>query len=367
MKTLRKLSLPLAGLMALSLLGGCSAAPATNPTAPAASTVGDTVAFTDDAGRTVTVPKPDKMNKVFYPSPLAQAAVYAIAPEKMVGTVSEIKPADKKYWPKLGDVPALGTFQAGQAPNYEAIIKAGTQVYISMGPTKINEASKTDADALEKQLGMPVVVLSGLYTDAPSTYRKLGVLFGQKERAEKLAAYCERVIKDTQAKVATIPEDKRVKIYYAENANGLATEPETSSHAAVIKYAGGANVAKVEMKPGSGMSPVSLEQVIAWNPDVIVTTSGPSGAAKEITTNKDWASINAVKNKRVLVAPTAPFSWIDRPPSVQQFLGTQWLANKLYPETFPMDMKAVTKEFYQLFFQADLSDAELTDLLETKA
>ena len=43
----------------------------------------------------------------------------------------------------------------------------------------------------------------------------------------------------------------------------------------------------------------------------------------------------AVREKRVYLSPTAPFGWIDRPPSLNRVIGLKWLAGLFYPEQGP--------------------------------
>ena len=62
--------------------------------------------------------------------------------------------------------------------------------------------------------------------------------------------------------------------------------------------------------------------------------------------------------------PNAPFSWMDRPPSVNRFLGLQWIANLLYPEAYNVDIRAVTRTFYDLFYSVKLTDGQLDDILK---
>ena len=44
-------------------------------------------------------------------------------------------------------------------------------------------------------------------------------------------------------------------------------------------------------------------------------------------------------------------------------LGALWLANLFYPEQFPIDIKAETKKFYQVFFHVDLKDEDVERIL----
>jgi iron complex transport system substrate-binding protein len=134
----------------------------------------------------------------------------------------------------------------------------------------------------------------------------------------------------------------------------------------VFTLVGARNVADVELQQGYGMSPVSLEQVIAWDPEVIFVASDPAGETnvhEQITTGADWATIQAVKESRVYVIPHGPFDWVDRPYSIGRILGIPWVGNLLYPGLYDFDMQAKTKHFYRLFYHFDLSDAQLQELM----
>ncbi|MBO4352214.1 MAG: ABC transporter substrate-binding protein, partial [Eggerthellaceae bacterium] len=170
---------------------------------------------------------------------------------------------------------------------------------------------------------------------------------------------------DVQDAIAKVPEDQRIGVYYAEGPKGLKTEPENSPHFTTFKVGGAKNVADCENTKGAGMTEVSLENVITWNPDVIIAWSSEyrGGADELIRTDSDWASIAAVQNGRVYTIPCLPFTWGDRPPSVTRYIGMQWMANLLYPDVYDVDMVEVTKEYYKLFFSADLTDQEAKDIL----
>lgn len=329
-------------------------------------TTAKTVKITDMNGRELEIPSPQELKKVYFPSPLAQLMIYTIDPDKMVGVVSELSPDQLKFMPKAEELQVMGNFDGGKKINPEQVLATGAQVFISMGPMELSEKSKQSADELQKQLKIPVIVVDGQFDQRAEAYRFLGRVFGEEERCEELAKYCEETFKEVQEKVQTIPEDKRVTLYYAEKENGLATEPDTSSHAAVFKYAGAKNVANVENTPGSGMTPVTLEQILVWNPDVIFMGKGKSSPYNEIITNKNWGNIKAVKDGRVYEAPNLPFSWIDRPPSSQQYLGLRYVANVLYPEVFPYDMSSEVQKFFKLFYQVDLTTEEAKTMLGGK-
>ena len=54
---------------------------------------------------------------------------------------------------------------------------------------------------------------------------------------------------------------------------------------------------------------------------------------------------------------------IDRPPSINRLLGLRWLAKVLYPDIDTGDMRAITREYYRLFYHVELDEALLAPLL----
>ena len=124
-------------------------------------------------------------------------------------------------------------------------------------------------------------------------------------------------------------------------------------------------VAEVDWYDATGMSDVSLESVIGWDPEVIVTWDSEirGGAEDIIRTSKDWAVIKAVRNGRVYAMPNIPVAWVDRPMACNRFLGVQWLANMFYPDRFDVNMVEVGKEYYKLFFGCDVTDDEMKGFL----
>jgi iron complex transport system substrate-binding protein len=210
-------------------------------------------------------------------------------------------------------------------------------------------------------------MVDGSLAKTPETYRYLGKLLHQEERAEELAQYSERILKQAEEIKAKIPASERIAVYYAEGPKGLNTDPEGSQHTEVLGMAGAVNIAQVpEEESGYGMSPVSLEQVIAWDPHVILVASdlnNENQAWDNINTMSEWSTITAVKNKQVYQIPRGPFDWFDRPPCVARILGVEWIGNLLYPDLWQLDIKAEVRNFYRVFFHIDLTDEQLNTLM----
>lgn len=363
----------LAGCLALTaaLFGCASEEPASQQGASqgadvATEAVEQTV--TDDAGRTVTLPAADLLEKIYYTSPAGQIFCFTLAPELCAGTTMDFTEQELENLPAdVAGLPNLGTLSGGKDLNPEAIMAEGIQVIFSVTTVEPTEKDASDADGLQSQTGIPVVVIDGAFDKTAHCYEVLGEILGRQDDAKKMAEYCTKTAADVAAAVASVPEDERVSLYYAEGPEGLQTEPTSSSHAMVFELAGAKNVAQdLEAEGGKGKTPVSLEQVLAWNPEVIIAWDSQryeGGADDLIRTDPNWSTIKAVQDGRVYTMCQTPFSWLDRPPAVNRYIGLQWLANLLYPEAYDIDIVETTKEFYSLFYHRDLTDDQVKELL----
>ena len=115
---------------------------------------------------------------------------------------------------------------------------------------------------------------------------------------------------------------------------------------------------------------ISAEQLLAWDPDVIIVNGEPkadmsgSAAAEAILKNPDYASLKAVQELKVYGTPNAPFSWVDRPPGPNRLIGMRWFSALIYPEFINCDVKEEVHEFFDLFYHVDLTDEQMEKLLK---
>ena len=362
-------------LSACSQQAGDSSASSTPAAQPSASAQqgggeaaqGDTVEIVDMGGRTLTIPAPDKLERIYPDGSTSLMLLYTLAPDKLTAAPSQSGSAfteeQKPYiMPEVWDLPSYGTQSGKGTLNLEAIKAADVQVILSMGTAAISDADISAADELQAQLDIPVVLFSGDSEEYAEAYRLLGQILDREEDAETLIAYCDNIVATVEAVAAQVPEEDRVRLYYAEGDDGLATEPASSNRSYVFNTAGAINVAQVDAQGGYGQSAVSMEQVLSWNPQIIIT-QGTTNAYETIMSDPNWASIDAVKNGRVYEMPSQPYSWADRPPSVNRFIGLHWMANLLYPELYDIDIVEVAIDYYKVMYHVDVSREDMEALL----
>jgi iron complex transport system substrate-binding protein len=302
---------------------------------------------------------PETVARALAAGPPASVLLYTLAPDLMAGWVSAPHKEALPYLePRAAGLPAFGRITGrGGTANVEAVIAAKPDLIVdtgSLGPTYASLA-----DRIQGQTGIPYLLLDGRFTAIPESYRVLGQALGRKAEGEALAKASQDILDGVAARIAGLPADKRPRVYYARGPRGLETGFAGSINTEILEAAGGRNVAE----GGDGrLGTVSPEQILGWNPEVIVTLD-PAFAAS-LRADPLWRDLKAVKDGRVYVAPLEPFPWFDAPPGVNRLIGLRWLAGVLHPDLFPEKLTPLVQEFYRRFYHVDLGDREAAALLD---
>ncbi|MBF0509284.1 MAG: ABC transporter substrate-binding protein [Deltaproteobacteria bacterium] len=340
---MRKLSPKWMALAVLILLALISAA------CPAAARE-----ITDMAGRRVVVP--DSITKVYGSSPPATYLLYALDPSLIAGLNFPFSAEERVYLrPGVEKIPVIGGwFGQGKTPNLEILLLVKPDIMIVWMWKESAANQKIEQTAQMMHLPVVYVKLEHL-GDYPAAFDFLGRLLGREDRARQLSEYARQALTGFQSIMASIPEPKKISVYYAEGRDGLSSECDQSSHSEVINLAGGRNIYRCAPKSLYGMERISMEQIIRADPEAIVAQD--KTFVDSVYQEPGWAGVKAVKDKKVYLIPRAPFNWFDRPPSFMRLLGVKWLLNLLYPQLYPVNMVDETKKFYQLFLGVGLDDA----------
>lgn len=315
--------------------------------------------ITDMFGKTVSVS--DRPRKVYSTSPPVTYMLYALDPSMPAGLNFPIREQNKKYFRKsIQQLPVLGGWYGqGETPNLEMIMKAAPEIVVV---SKHNSAMDDKIDGAVKTISIPAInVTLNTLSDYPEAFLHLGRALGREARGEELAVYARETLSQISALVNTIPVRDRLSVYYAEGADGLSTECDNSLHSEVINFVGGHNVHRCRSKNFFGMEKITLEQVILYNPDVMLVKEPVF--FKNVFSDHRWRQLKAVKEKRIYMIPNEPFNWFDRPPSFMRLLGAKWLANLLYPNSYRVDMTQETQAFFKLFLDVNLNEKEAKALL----
>lgn len=310
----------------------------------------------DAAGRQVAVPP--RVERVFPAGPPAAILLYTLAPDLLLGWPRANRPEERAFLlPEIGARPELGRLTGrGNTANLETVLQLKPDLILDVGSTDATYVSL--ADRVQAQTGIPYALLDGRLDATAATYGTLGRLVRQEDAATALAAFAATLLRSVLERVAAVPAEKRPRFYYARGPRGLETGLAGSINVEAMEIMGARNVAGAQR---GGLAAVSLEQVIAWDPEIIVTID--QDFARTVRSDPNWASLAAVRAGRVHLAPKLPFGWVDFPPGVNRLVGLWWLGKILYPELFPEDLRPIASEFYARFYHVSVTGEQLDEVL----
>ncbi|NLL89664.1 MAG: ABC transporter substrate-binding protein [Dehalococcoidales bacterium] len=261
-----------------------------------------------------------------------------------------------KIYPDFANLPTVGTFNN---INIEEILALEPDVVIN---------SKISSEGNQKIMnaGVPVIRVNTGRSDITGIldeFAMTGELLNNTSRSNELITFWSEQLEVIDARLADIPVENRKRVYYVLGAI-THTNGSESWGQALITAAGGINVAE---EIGAERD-IVLEQLLVWNPDVMILSSneGTFVSVEDITGAAQLQEIKAVIDRELYLCPVGTFWW-DRP-APEAILGITWLAKTLYPEQFAdIDLKALSKDFYNRFYNYELSDDEFTGFLNPTA
>lgn len=226
---------------------------------------------------------------------------------------------------------------------------------------------------MQEKLGSTIEALGikVVYLDLETTeqfykdIKTLGQIFGNAGRADELVAYYqanETRIADALTDITDAEKPSVLMLQYSDKGGEVAfsVPPLEWLQSMLVQNAGGDPVWKDATTDG-GWTVVSLEQVAAWDPDMIFVVDY-SGKAVEIVANlktdANWQALTAVVNEKIYAFPVDFLSW-DQADS-RWCLGELWLASKIHPDKFSsIDMQEEITNFYRSYYALD--EAVITD------
>ncbi|MDR3289473.1 MAG: ABC transporter substrate-binding protein [Peptococcaceae bacterium] len=357
----------------LLMLAGCASIEG-----PAVSTPDDSTSATrviiDHNGDEVEIPT--EINRVavttIYPLP-AMLSMYLGSAEKLIGIHPVSMAAAKagmlgKIYPEL--LNASTDWMQGDSLNIEELIKLKPDVVF------YNAAQTAEAETL-RNAGIPVI---GVHStkwkfDCIETFDKwvdlLNQVFPHQDRVVGVNAYAQEILSDIQTRIADIPENERVRAMFLFQYDDtvMITSGKNFFGQYWINSAGGINVAEELSEIGSNAT-INMEQVYAWNPDVIYITNftptEPADLYNNAVRSDDWSSVSAVKNQKVYKMPLGAYR--SYTPGVDTPMTLLFMAKSLYPDKFAdIDLTERVKSYYKDFFNITLTDEDVRAMYNPSA
>nr|AGF93418.1 iron ABC transporter substrate-binding protein [uncultured organism] len=189
----------------------------------------------------------------------------------------------------------------------------------------------------------------------------VGKCLNKKEKAESLNDYIEEEIEMIEEKTSQISQSEKVRVQFIGRDTRLSAAVQGGFQDRMLEMAGAVNVAG-DMTGDSWWTKVSIEQILNWNPEVIIVPAYCKDSAENIMNDPQWQNVKAVKEEQVYTMPRFTVSWDT--PVPEAVLGLMWEAKLLYPDKFAdLDMAQEVEEFSSTFYDLDLSDEEIDRIL----
>lgn len=356
-----------AGIVALIIviLAACGGGTGTAVQPPAASSAPvtqsspspATIVLTDMLDRQVTVPS--QTTHILALHPIPSFILWRLAPDKQVSVdwvfqrryLADDAPgyfSDAEF-ERLKQLPVTGTYFKGLNP--EQIAALTPDVVVTM-------QGDAQVDRLQEQLSIPFFAVSKEpLANYAETIRLLGKITGNEADAEKMAQFWDRTIQEVTAESSKIPDDQRLNVLYVgQSDNILATPGKETVFGSSIDLAGGNNLGdQLTDNPKSEHIAISPEQILQWNPDVIIAMTGT--AKNLIMDDPAWQSLDAVKAGKVYVPPE--FGGMD---GIDAIMGLVWFQGILLHDNdaaFQQSFAEKMKEFHSLFYKRDITPEEI--------
>ncbi len=311
----------------------------------------------DANGNAIDVPAPSNINRIADSWPAHNTIlVMCGAKEKLVATatVNTVNPMFRRILPAIETM--LTPFNSDGTVNIESLLAEDPDIVFVF-------ASGEDAAAAMESAGLVVVRLQFYdFTDMVHTVRLTGWILGQEAYTKALAYidYFNGVYNKVSTRTSQIAVADRPLVLHLTGNSLVSIDAGGGLINTWINLCGGNNAAA---EVSGNMVTVSLEQILTWNPELILIGSANANTrVAEIMSDSQWSEVTAVINGDVMANPMGVFDWARY--SVEEALNIQWVAKTLHPTLFSdINIRTETAYFYSTFYEYTLSEAEIDAIL----
>ena len=352
--------------------GGSGSAAQSGATAQDAS-ASSTRTITDHAGNEVTLPATitrvaiDQIpiestylayfdGKAPYLVGMSAARVKAMSQTIAAEMAPEMMQVDTSYYDK-GEL------------NAEALLNLNVDVVF------YNAFNKEHAEMFRKA-GIPAVGFTTMGNPS-ETYTEwmelLEDVFNEDGHMADKIALGKDLVADARARTAKVPEDQKVSTMVLMGAaDGQLAVAGGKDGWFTNEWADSLNYTNVSRDTDTSHTPVTFEQVLTWDPQVLlVTGKGMSNmTANSVLTNSvqgvDFSTLSSVKSGRVYSTGLGMWNWFTPNPDAP--IVANWIGASLYPEQFSdVDLVAMTKDYYQKMYNFTLTDEQARAIVNPDA
>lgn len=238
------------------------------------------------------------------------------------------------------------------APNVETIL--------ALRPDAIFQwANNSDVIGPLDRTGIPVVGMRvGSFENYVEYVRLMGKVAGREDRADELLGKQQEIRQSLASRFADLPPAQRPRVlYFNRTTNVLRVSGRGTAQDLAIQLAGGQNA----VGSTSSISTVTIEQILAWNPQVVLLGNFDSAMPSDLYRDPRWQGVDAVRARRVYRVPLGGYRW--DPPSHESALGWLWLAGLLHPERAQVNIRSSVRDWFGFLYDYKPTDEDIDGML----
>ncbi|MER6528161.1 ABC transporter substrate-binding protein [Streptomyces sp. NPDC001508] len=337
-------------------LGACSTRETEDTHSTGAADAGFTI--TDQRGKNVTFDGPvRRIATTIIPSPSMIAAVDG-SYDHVVGINESTLQANKQgvfgtLFPESKKTATIAG--ADFVPNVETVVGLRPDVVIQWGD-KGDEVIAPLENAGFKVIGLTY----GTQQQMETWIKIFGRLLGKRKRAADLLDWMHTEDKAVRGLVAPYAKKRQKRVLYLRTAaDGWTTATGSDYVTHWTEIAGGTNVAH---DVAADAPQVSVEQILAWDPEVVFLSGFDDATPADLYADKKLADVRAVRERRVYKVPLGGYRW--DPPCCESPLMWRWAAQVLHPELATRTgLRSRIKDSFDRLYGYDISAAETDRVL----
>lgn len=300
------------------------------------------VTVTDVTERVITLDKPaSKILGTHNPS--LNAGIVLGGGDKYIAGFGNKNMANKLYDYVMKDYNGIVQIGKGSTINFETVASLGKNNVAILPERFKNQIEQYENIGVKAIVALPN---TESFDTIKNSLTIVGKVLGEENKANQINTFIDKNISEVKALAAKA--NTRPSVVFLGSSNPQSVASTSMIQTDIIEMAGGTNAVKGLNVKGA-FADVSIEQIIAWNPEIIWVPQYASYTVESLLTDGKWSSIKAVKNKAVYVFPSNLEPWDY--PTASAVLGLCWGLHNLHSELYNInDLMKDADEFYNMVY-----------------
>lgn len=245
------------------------------------------------------------------------------------------------------------------SPNVESILKLKPDVVVQWA-----DHGSDIVDPLEKA-GLKVLgVKYGTQDDLDTWLKLFATMLGKPDHGQDMIDKADGIRKHVKQRAQKVAHRAPKILYFLQFADGLKVAGRGTYNDYYIKLVGGHNPAGGD-NGVKGMSGIEAEQVLHWDPDIILLGNFDDAKPDDVYHKHAWRTISAIRKHQVYKVPLGGYRW--DPPSHESPLMWQWLSQIAFPNKDRFNVRSKISNYYHFLYQHTPTGHQLDQILQLDA